>query len=129
MKARYIFLLAIFAAFLSQKALAQDALNLPLKAGQASATLTGSFAVCLNPTTFAEEACTTLHVVSFPLTLVSVGFIIGDAQGNSCQTFTQTLSDFPVDISPPFVAARSLGRQAAGLQPAYRHRRCGLYRL
>ena len=49
MKARYIFLLIVFAAFLSQKALAQNALNLPLKAGQASTTLTGSFAICLIP--------------------------------------------------------------------------------
>ena len=111
MKARYIFLLAIFAAFLSQKALAQEAVNLPLKAGQASTTLTGSFAICLNPTTFAEEACTTPHVASFPLTIVSVGYIIADAQGNSCQTFTQTVSDFPVNISPPFVSSdHSVGK-------------------
>jgi hypothetical protein len=95
----------------SQKALAQEAVNLPLKASQASATLTGSFAICLNTTNFAEEACTTHGAVAFPVTVVSVGYIIGDAQGNSCQTFTQTVSDLPVDISPPFVAAQhSVGR-------------------
>ena len=111
MKARYVFLLTVFAAFLSQKVLAQEAVNLPIKAGQASATLTGSFALCLNTTTFAEESCATHGVGVFPQTVVSVGFVVGDAQGNSCQTFTQTLSDFPVDISPPFVSSdHSVGK-------------------
>jgi hypothetical protein len=103
MKARYLYLLIVFAAFLAQTALAQE-VSLPIRAGQASATLTGSFAVCLNPANnFAEVACSTKGAHAFPFTALDVGYQVSDAKGNSCQTAVQTVSDFPVDISPPGV--------------------------
>ena len=81
MKARCLLLLLILVSFTSQKALAQ---SFPLKAGTFSQTVTGSIAVCLNPTTFAEEACTTRGVLAAPITVLSVGRLVGDAKGNSC---------------------------------------------
>jgi hypothetical protein len=68
MKSRYAVLLvmAIFTGLiLSQKAIAGDTPSRgdhgqsPLGVGQFSSTLQGSLAVCLNPTTFAEESCGT----------------------------------------------------------------------
>ena len=103
MKARYVFLLAVCSAFLSQSGWAQSVF-LPLRAGQFSATTTGSFAICLNPTTFAEEACSTAGAKAFPLIVLSVGNGTGDAKGNVCESIVETDSDFPVDASAPFVA-------------------------
>lgn len=106
MKARFVILLVMLAAFASQKALAQP---FPLKPGTFSTTLTGSLAICLNPTTFVEEACTTKGVIAGPLTVLSVGRIVGDAEGNSCSSVVETDSDFPVDASPPFVTLNEHG--------------------
>jgi hypothetical protein len=106
MKARYVVLLIMLAACTSQTALAQSTatgVNLPLKAGQFSTTTTGSIAICLNPTTFVEEACTTKGVIAAPLTVVSVGNGTGTAQGTGCESIVETDSDFPVDASPPLV--------------------------
>jgi len=107
MKARYVVFLIILAACTSQTALAQSTgtgVNLPLKAGQFSTTTTGSVAICLNPTTFVEEACTTTGALAVPLTVVSVGNGTGTAQGRGCESIVETDSNFPVDASPPFVA-------------------------
>ena len=99
MKARYVFLLTVFAAFLSQRALAG---GIPPPTGTFSATTTGSFAICLNPTTFVEEACTTRGVFAAPLTLLAVGNATGNTNGG-CESLVETDSDFPVDASPPLV--------------------------
>jgi len=100
MKARFLVLLLMLATLTSQKALAQ---NFPLKARTFSSTVTGSLAICLNPTTFALEACTTKGVLVAPLTVLSVGRGVGDAKGNACSSVVETDSDFPVDASPPLV--------------------------
>lgn len=106
MKALFAILLVMLAALASQKALAQP---FPLKAGTFSTTLTGLLAICLNPTTFVEEACTTKGVIAAPLTVLSVGRIVGDAEGNSCSSVVETDSDFPVDASRPFVTLNEHG--------------------
>jgi len=100
MKARFLVLLLTLATLTGQKAFAQ---SFPLKAGTFSSTVTGSLAVCLNPTTFALEACTTKGVLVAPLTVLSVGRGVGDAKGNACSSVVETDSDFPVDASPPLV--------------------------
>jgi hypothetical protein len=100
MKACFLVLLLMLATLTSQKALAQ---SFPLKAGTFSTTVTGSIAVCLNPTTFVEEACTTKGVFVAPITVLSVGRGVADAQGNACASVVETDSDFPVDASPPLV--------------------------
>jgi hypothetical protein len=112
MKTHYavlLVMLAVFAAVLSQKAIAGKGESggggIPLPAGQFSSTLQGSFAICLNPTTFALESCSTSGVLAIPLSLLDNGAVTGDAAGNSCTTFTEVDSDLPVDASPPSVTA------------------------
>ncbi|HEV8715900.1 MAG TPA: hypothetical protein VGX03_24115, partial [Candidatus Binatia bacterium] len=38
-----------------------------------------------------------------PLSVLVVGAVTGDDKGNLCGTLTETVSDLPVDISPPAV--------------------------
>jgi hypothetical protein len=64
MNARYTVLLVMLAVFASQKAMAQDtSVSIPLPSGAFSIADTGSPAICLNPTTFAEQACTAKGVL------------------------------------------------------------------
>jgi hypothetical protein len=64
--------------------------------------LKGSFAVCLTPVTFAEESCSTAGALVFPLSIVTAGHFTAGKNG-ACETGTETVSDLPVDISPPQV--------------------------
>jgi hypothetical protein len=115
MKARYavLVMLAAFAAVLSQKAIAgigeQGGFPLPLPAGPFSFVVQGSFAVCLNSVTFAEESCSTSGVLVFPLTALQVGVLTEDgAAGDKCETSTEVLSNLPVGASPnPSVSANN----------------------
>jgi hypothetical protein len=75
-------------------------------AGTYTITGTGSFAICTG-SNFKEKPCSkfipaTDHFI--PQTNVQLGEITNDVTGNSCSTYTQTTSDFPVDFSPPSVA-------------------------
>jgi len=77
----------------------------PLKkvAGTFTITGAGSFAVCLD-SGFKETSCTGASVkFVFPQTIVQIGVNTVAANGSGCATFTQTISDLPVDISPPTV--------------------------
>jgi hypothetical protein len=114
MKTRYavlLVMLAVFAAVLSQKAIAGKGASggqggtggIPLPAGQFSSTAQGSFAICLNSTTFALESCTTSGVLAIPQGYLATGAATQDNEGNSCAAFTQVVSDLPVDASPPSV--------------------------
>jgi len=99
MKARYavlLVMLAAFAAVLSQKAIAGKG-GIPFPAGQFSTTLQGSFAICLDSTTFAGESCSTSGVLVFPQSTLQNGVITFDASGNSCSTSTAVNSNLPVD--------------------------------
>jgi hypothetical protein len=116
MKTRYavLVMLAVFAAVLSQKAIAGKGASsssgdhgIPLPAAQFSSTVQGSFAICLNPTTFAQESCSTSGVLAIPLSYLATGASTQDNEGNSCGTFTQVVSDLPVDASPPTVTANT----------------------
>lgn len=112
MKTRYAVLLVVLAAFaavLSQKAIAGKGEDnrgqgrIPLRAGQFSSTTQGSFALCLNPTTFALESCSTSGVLVIPQSHLENGVTNVDASGNSCATSTAVNSDLPVDVFPPSV--------------------------
>src|ERR1700751_1419018 len=73
-------------------------------AGNFATVTHGSFALCLDPTNnFAEINCSDTKAKVFPQTDVEVGNGTVDTKGNACQTTTETISDLPVDISPPFV--------------------------
>jgi hypothetical protein len=104
-------MLAAFAAVLSQKAIAGKGASggggIPLPAGQFSSTVQGSFAICLNPTTFALESCSTSGVLVLPQTYLATGAGTMDNEGNSCAAFTQVQSTLPVDVTPPFVTANT----------------------
>jgi hypothetical protein len=100
--------LVAFTLIFSQKARAGNGnggQGIPIRGGQFSETAQGSFAVCLNPTTFAEESCATSGALVAPLTILDYGAITGDTSGNSCSTLTEVDTDFPPDASPPTVTA------------------------
>ena len=110
MKTRYavLVMLAVFAAVLSQKAIAGKGESggggIPPSVGQSSQTLQGSLAVCLNSTTFAQVSCSTAGVAVFPISVLINGVVTGDAS-ISCASVTEVDSDLPVDASPPIVTA------------------------
>lgn len=111
MKTRYAVLLVVLAALaalLSQIAMARKGGNnwgqaeIPLPTGQFSTTTQGSFAFCLNPTTFALESCSTSGVLAIPQSDLQTGVSTVDASG-SCNSTTAVASDLPVDAFPPTV--------------------------
>jgi hypothetical protein len=97
----------VFLGFGSSIAVAGD-IPLTALAGTYTITGSGSFAICSGPApTFTEIPCSKFIPgtdISFPQTVVEVGEDTFDAKGNSCDTITETISDFPVDFSPPIVA-------------------------
>jgi hypothetical protein len=80
----------------------QPAQPTPPPNGSYSTTLSGSFAVCLDPTSFQEESCSTSKAQAFPVTVVNNGTAVA-LNGTSCGSSVEVDSDFPVDISPPIV--------------------------
>jgi hypothetical protein len=95
--------LAALVAVSSQQAIAGGHSGIPLPVGQFSTTTQGSLAICLNPTSFATEACSTSGVLVFPLSVLSNGSLTSDKTGNSCSTETEVDSALPVGSSPPTV--------------------------
>lgn len=97
------------------------AAQIPLKkvAGTFTVTGGGAFAVCLD-SGFAETSCTGGSVAFvFPTTIVQLGEATFAADGSSCFTWTQTISDLPVDISPPMVSIfESVGPAPTSYNPA-----------
>ena len=95
----------IFFGFGSNVAVAGK-IPLSALAGTYTSTGSGSFAFCTGPD-FKEKDCSkfvpgTDHFL--PQTVVVVGEGTNDGKGNACTTATETVSDFPVDFSPPIVA-------------------------
>jgi hypothetical protein len=60
----------------------------------------GSLAVCLNPTTFAPEDCTTKGVLIYPLTIVGTSVINRDSKGNICETASDVTAALPPNAQP-----------------------------
>jgi hypothetical protein len=111
MKIRYAVLLAmlvVFAAVPDHKAIAGGgdggSDRIPLPTGQFSLTDQGSVALCLDPTNnFTPESCSISGALVVPSTVLDNGAGTYDSAGNSCFTFTETVSNLPVDASPPLV--------------------------
>jgi hypothetical protein len=114
MKKLLLVLIAGFVLVMSQglrqvAAGGDDDASIPLKtlAGKYADTSHGSYALCLDATkpAFPEIKCTltTPKTDVFPQTEVDVGYETDDKRGNSCETFTASISDEPPDTSPPFV--------------------------
>lgn len=88
----------------SQAREGQQAIPLQQLAGGYSLTEQGSFAGCFNQS-FVEELCDTAGVVVFPVSALVNGQVTMDRNGNGCGTLTGTISNLPVDATPPLVLA------------------------
>jgi hypothetical protein len=109
MKRLLTVVVAIFALVMSQELNAVAGIggaNIPLVAlaGGYSSTVQGSFALCLDPDTFALESCATPSALVLPITYLAAGQITWDFKGNACGSFSQVQSNLPVDASPPQVS-------------------------
>jgi len=88
-------------------------------AGNFATVTHGSFALCLDPkNNFAEISCSDAKAQVFPQTDVEVGNVTLDEKGNACQTTTETISDLPVDVSPPFVTVLEVVSKQTSYDPA-----------
>jgi hypothetical protein len=119
MKKLLVVLVAAFVLVMShglREVAADDNNGIPLKAlaGRYADTSHGYFALCLDKTKFpaaVEIICSDTNAVVFPQTVVDVGNETDDTKGNSCETYTETDSDLPPDLSLPFVAVfHSVGK-------------------
>jgi hypothetical protein len=100
---------------------AGDDEGIPLRAlaGKYADTLHGSFALCLDPkNNFAEVSCASVKAIVFPQTTIDVGNETDDKKGNSCETYTETDTDLPPDLSPPFVAVLYAASKVTSYDPA-----------
>ena len=108
MKRLMMIVVAIFALVISQElravAATGDGANIPPPEGGYAATAQGSFAVCVDPDTFAQESCTTAGAVALPINYLAAGELTFDYKGNACGTFNQDGSDIPVGASPSQVS-------------------------
>lgn len=105
MKTRYWLALAGLSGVLVVWQTPALAHGIQLPHGQFALTTSGSFAVCLDPTSFAEEACTTTGAKAFPITGLGNGVATTDEGGKvHCDTVVNTNADFPPDASPPSVS-------------------------
>jgi len=99
MKSHVKVLLALATFALTPVAMAA---NFPQPTGQYEGTTSGSFTFCFN-SSFQEVACGTAGEIVVPSTLLNVGYETFDKQGNICAVSTGTISDLPVNASPPQV--------------------------
>jgi hypothetical protein len=93
-------------ALLADKRAAADG-GIPLEdlAGNYASTCQGTFAICLNPSTFAFADCaTTAGAIIVPLTDLDVGALTRDEQGNACSIFLGVDVSLPVGKNPPSVS-------------------------
>jgi len=124
MKKLLVILVAAFVLVMSQglrEVAAGDDDGIPLKvlAGKYADTLHGSFALCLDPkNNFAEVSCASVKAVVFPQTTIDVGNETDDKKGNSCETYTETDTDLPPDLRPPFVAVLYAASKVTSYDPA-----------
>jgi len=86
----------------------------PFPTGGYSIRDNGSFTDCLNPTTFAVEACTTSGTLVYPLTVVAVGSGTRDRQGNFCETETGVYSALPPNTTAASAAPGTTAGKVTG---------------
>lgn len=77
--------------------------GIPYPIGQFAASAHGSFAVRVDPMSFAGETCATAGALVLPLITVFTGLSVTDAAGNACDTLTEVDSALPPNASPPIV--------------------------
>src|SRR6266852_524182 len=84
-----------------QRAAADGGIPLKALAGNYSQTCQGTFAVCLDSTTFAPTDCGTGSPIVVPITDLDVGALTRDSEGNSCVTLIGVAANLPADKTPP----------------------------
>lgn len=79
----------------------------------------GGLAICVSPTSpFPQESCATAGALVIPSLGLNLGQINRDNQGNACGVFSTTVSDIPVDASPPLVFTQQLAVKNLNYDPA-----------
>ena len=78
--------------------------GIPLPSGQFSIIAQGSLAICLDPSSLAEEPCSASGALVVPISILNNGAGALDTAGNACFTFTEIDADLPVNASPPTVS-------------------------
>jgi hypothetical protein len=86
-----------------QRTAANAGIPLQALAGNYSNTCQGTFAVCLDSTTFAPTDCGTGSPIVVPLTELEVGALTRDVEGNSCDTQFGVAANLPPDKTPPLL--------------------------
>src|SRR5262249_9527258 len=82
--------------------------KIPLSAlaGTYAATLQGPLVLCFeNAPPFSNAKCGSTDSIALSFSVIQVGAVTRDTNGNACATYTITYTDLPVDTSPPFVDA------------------------
>lgn len=106
MKARHLILLVSFGTFVmvgGQRATAGDKNgNTPIPTGQFSSSIMGSLAICVDPTTFANEPCSTTGALAVPLSFTGMGYTTRDEKGG-CHARTEMSSPLPPSAFAPVV--------------------------
>jgi hypothetical protein len=122
MKKLLVIVGVIFTLVMSQEfkavAASRATANIPPPVGGYASTAQGSFAVCLDPGTFAEESCTTAGAVVLPVNYLAAGELTFDYNGNACGTFIQDGSDIPVGASPSQVSTSTNAGKILDYDPA-----------
>lgn len=101
MKARRATLLlglGVLVAAGSQRATAESG-GIPSPIGQFTNNITGSFALCLNPKSFAFESCSKPGVLVLPFSFNAIGSETRDAIGG-CVTRTNVSTPLPPSVQP-----------------------------
>ena len=88
----------------NQRVAANEGIPLKALAGNYSFTCQGTFAICLDSTTFAPTNCGTGTPIVVPLTDLDVGALTRDDQGNACATGLGVDVSLPVGKNPPSVS-------------------------
>ena len=108
MKAHHVMLLVTFGAFVmvgGQRATAGGSGNTPLPTGKFSTNVTGSFAICVDPKTFANEPCSNTGVLAVPYSFTATGDTTRDKTGG-CHTRTHVVTPLPPSALPPIVDSK-----------------------
>jgi hypothetical protein len=99
---------------------AADEGGIPLSqlAGGYASTVSATQANCLNPVSFLKESCTTGGALVVTVTGLAVGELTLDQKGNLCATYTEVVSNLPLDASPPQVAPFHVASKTLNYDPA-----------
>jgi len=102
------------------KVYAEDGGGIPLStlAGRYESTVPATEALCLDPMSFMEESCATAGKLVITFSALAQGSATFDQKGNACATFTEVISNLPLDASPPQVSVVHIAATMVNYDPA-----------